>query len=290
MNMAGVDNAVSFTSYTYDKVLDLYFAQARFYDQNDRRFTQQDPIKDGVNWYAYCGNNPVVFVDPSGLAPTFEEAILMSEHIYQYYHFIDCSPKLIGGWSYIGNYTGSELLVIGLYRRNLGYLESEYALVNKGTNFGVWNDIVNDVQQPLGFSDDLKESIAYAKAFVGFKPNKEITFVGHSKGGAEAAANAIATNRPAIIFNPAPLSIKENGLTEKNKTYDAKMDVLIVDGDILDVIFDTKNIFESVGSNTNIIPLPALEKINWYDLAFWKIKKNIVNHDSPAIKAALGME
>ena len=67
MNLAGVDNAVSFTSYTYDTVLDLYFAQARFYDANTRRFISVDPIKDGINWYAYCGNSPVVFVDPSGL-------------------------------------------------------------------------------------------------------------------------------------------------------------------------------------------------------------------------------
>ena len=26
-------------------------------------------MKDGVNWYAYCGNNPLIFVDPSGLEP-----------------------------------------------------------------------------------------------------------------------------------------------------------------------------------------------------------------------------
>jgi len=76
MNTAGIDNAIGFTSYTYDTVLDLYFAQARFYDQNDRRFISVDPIKDGINWYAYCGNNPIVFVDPSGLVPgwrSFEE-------------------------------------------------------------------------------------------------------------------------------------------------------------------------------------------------------------------------
>ena len=73
MNAAGIDNAVGFTSYTYDTVLDIYFAQARFYDQNTRRFISVDPIKDGINWYAYCGNNPVVFVDPSGLVITQAE-------------------------------------------------------------------------------------------------------------------------------------------------------------------------------------------------------------------------
>ena len=27
----------------------------------------EDPIRDGLNWYTYCGNNPVMFVDPWGL-------------------------------------------------------------------------------------------------------------------------------------------------------------------------------------------------------------------------------
>ena len=45
----------------------LYFAQARFYDPSDHRFTQQDPAKDGANWYVYCGNNPVLMCDPTGL-------------------------------------------------------------------------------------------------------------------------------------------------------------------------------------------------------------------------------
>ena len=26
----------------------------------------EDSAKDGVNWYVYCGNSPVMFVDPSG--------------------------------------------------------------------------------------------------------------------------------------------------------------------------------------------------------------------------------
>lgn len=33
------------------------------------RFITQDPIRDGINWYAYDGNNPLVYVDPTGLRP-----------------------------------------------------------------------------------------------------------------------------------------------------------------------------------------------------------------------------
>ena len=26
----------------------------------------EDPAQDGLNWYVYCGNNPVMYIDPSG--------------------------------------------------------------------------------------------------------------------------------------------------------------------------------------------------------------------------------
>ncbi len=42
---------------------------ARFYWPELGRFIQQDPIGDGVNWYAYVGNNPVMWVDPEGEVP-----------------------------------------------------------------------------------------------------------------------------------------------------------------------------------------------------------------------------
>jgi RHS repeat-associated protein len=42
----------------------------RYYDSEAGRFISKDPIKDGDNWYAYCGNNPLAWVDPEGRAPS----------------------------------------------------------------------------------------------------------------------------------------------------------------------------------------------------------------------------
>ena len=66
INYAGIDNITNFTGYTWDVTLGLYYAQARFYSAADHRFTQEDTARDGVNWYAYCANNPVIYVDPTG--------------------------------------------------------------------------------------------------------------------------------------------------------------------------------------------------------------------------------
>jgi hypothetical protein len=39
----------------------------RYYDSETGRFISVDPIGDGDNWYVYCDNNPLGWVDPSGL-------------------------------------------------------------------------------------------------------------------------------------------------------------------------------------------------------------------------------
>ena len=40
----------------------------RYYDSSTGRFITRDPIKDGRNWYGYCGNNPVSYIDSEGLS------------------------------------------------------------------------------------------------------------------------------------------------------------------------------------------------------------------------------
>ncbi|WP_026295136.1 RHS repeat-associated core domain-containing protein [Sediminispirochaeta bajacaliforniensis] len=46
----------------------IYYYGARYYDPYLGRFLQADSVLDGLNRYAYCRNNPVVYTDPTGEA------------------------------------------------------------------------------------------------------------------------------------------------------------------------------------------------------------------------------
>lgn len=42
-----------------DEESGLVYLRARYYDPSIGRFISEDPVKDGMNWYVYCSNNPV---------------------------------------------------------------------------------------------------------------------------------------------------------------------------------------------------------------------------------------
>ena len=66
----------------YDEETEFIYLRARYYSPEIQRFISEDPIKDGINWYAYCGNNPVMFVDLYGLYRTsWDEAHLTDEEL-----------------------------------------------------------------------------------------------------------------------------------------------------------------------------------------------------------------
>jgi len=52
--------------HTTDSNTGLVYMRARYYDPNLGRFISEDPAGDGVNWYAYCRNNPINLVDENG--------------------------------------------------------------------------------------------------------------------------------------------------------------------------------------------------------------------------------
>ena len=73
VNHIGVLNPFRYRGYFYDVETGLYYLKTRYYDPEIGRFITIDGIKyldpetiNGLNLYAYCGNNPVMYTDPTG--------------------------------------------------------------------------------------------------------------------------------------------------------------------------------------------------------------------------------
>ena len=62
-------NHIRYTGQQYDELTEQYYLRARYYNPIIGRFMQEDVyLGDGLNLYAYCGNNPVNYSDLSGYA------------------------------------------------------------------------------------------------------------------------------------------------------------------------------------------------------------------------------
>ena len=59
-----------------DSEFGLVYMRARYYDPSAGRFISEDPGRNGTNWYAYCGSNPVNALDPSGQVRVSVDALI----------------------------------------------------------------------------------------------------------------------------------------------------------------------------------------------------------------------
>ena len=242
--------------------LDTYDYGSRQHDPILARWDRMDLLCEktpGISPYNYCNDNPIKNVDGNGEEPTTYEAALMAKHVY------GDDVKLAGGWHL--SKTQHKLnnpnngFKSALYERTVDGV-TEYTYATAGTEN--LKDIKEDALQLVGNSSQYKESVDNARTLSQDFANQELTFVGHSLGGGMAAANALATDRNAITFNPAAITeATKNNLGLPTATTNGRILNVIVKGEIV-------NHFQSkVGLKT--------EGGNFYLKASYLPGKNLVN-------------
>ncbi len=137
----------------------------------------------------------------------------MAKHVYNDNDASNIKDQLISfGWKVSDyntriskNYTKwyQNGLQSKLYERTIDG-KTEYAYVFAGTNS--LEDGLEDIAQVFGISPQYYTAISNARTLSEELGSCELTFIGHSLGGGEAAAASMATQRDAITFNPAAVS------------------------------------------------------------------------------------
>ncbi len=77
----GRDNPFRYRGYYYDTETGFYYLNARYYNPELGRFISADPVLDtnsavGCNMFAYCGNDPVNKIDPTGCIVIADDLVI----------------------------------------------------------------------------------------------------------------------------------------------------------------------------------------------------------------------
>lgn len=180
-------------------------------------FTTIDPKAEEMPWmspYSYCFNDPINLIDKNGERPSCYEAALMAKIVYVKDLSNDDLPEELrtAGWGISQFNTSIKMnntywyengLQSALFEKTVDGV-TEYAYVFAGTNS--IEDFFEDIFQIFGIAPQYDSAIMNANFLSEELNGRELTFVGHSLGGGEAAAASMATGRPAVTFNPAAVS------------------------------------------------------------------------------------
>ena len=91
------DNPYRYCGEYIDNETGFIYLRNRYYDPKLGRFISEDPAKSGLNWYVYCENNPLKFVDPTGLTAGQINGQNGYGGIYDSFAYVN--DKYQNGWS-----------------------------------------------------------------------------------------------------------------------------------------------------------------------------------------------
>ena len=175
------DNPYRYCGEYIDNETGFIYLRNRYYDPKLGRFISEDPAKSGSNWYVYCENNPLKFVDPWGLEPSG-----MSYYIVV---FAGINTNQ-GSFEYVGEEIKSQILN-----------QSPNSVVNVNTIYpyddsisgGLIDDSIQVGINALNLPGNAVKDMAQ-QVINGYNGEEVVNFVGYSGGGVAASRTAEQLN------------------------------------------------------------------------------------------------
>ena len=180
------DERVRFTGKDYDEVTGLYYFNARWYDPQLGRFTSEDPVRDGMNWYVYVRNNPLRFIDPTGL----ENVLINNEGLFPTIDEIDIGAGDFADGALAG------LASVANIPSSLANTALQAVGTAVGTILGAADAVIDAVDNLIPDSmsltgGGLKEDLFVTGLFVGMNPQTTSGFMLSMKYGIKSATGKI---------------------------------------------------------------------------------------------------
>ncbi len=94
-----VYNPFGYCGEYFDEETGFVYLRGRYYDPDTERFITEDPMKDGGNWYAYCGNDPVNKIDPSGFKTSKSKGKKTDLSLKKYKNIKDIVGRVYCAWN-----------------------------------------------------------------------------------------------------------------------------------------------------------------------------------------------
>lgn len=174
----------------------LLYMRARYYNPRIMRFLNADPIQfdGGMNWYAYCGDNPISRADPQGLWFGIDDAVFAGGGA-----IIGAGGALVADWI-----TGTPITWQGIAGAAAGGAAGGETLlytVNPVAAGAVGGAVSNGVTQGLNIATGRQHGFNYGSlaqdtiigAGTGLIPGAEVAGISSGRGSASAVFKQIVT-------------------------------------------------------------------------------------------------